>query len=187
MKSFSIFFLIPVLLMIVSIGNQGHAQQLDDYEYTGDENLLDNTVESEIQFNGYTNYWHDTYRNWYRYGNLFKMSVPNVEKTLAQSRFDISEELGLPGLTLQEGFFNGLMASAYELLDQPSMDELGSAIQKGNVLVLTDPASEAGKKLLGKSPGNDPWRNKLKSYQFEDPNLVDVQAFYLDKGERRSL
>ena len=137
-----------------------HAQSLEDFSYQGAFQPLDNTVQSEIQFNGYTNYWHDTYREWYRYGNLFKMSIPDVEKTLVQSRFDIAEELGLPGLSVQEGFMNALVEAPFEVLDQPSIASLNESIKKGNVLVLVAPKSETAKTLLKNVPPIDPWREK---------------------------
>jgi len=165
--------------------NLSTAQNIDVFSYQGSFEPMDNTVHSQIQFNGYTNYWHDTYRDWYRYGNLFKMSIPNVEKNLVQSRYDMAEELGLPGLTMQEGFMDALIKAPFELLDQPSIEDVNAALKKGNVLVLTDPGSETGKKLLDKAPKQDPWRAKLKSYQFGAVDLKDIQAFYLSNQQKK--
>ena len=78
-------------------------QYFDDYRYDISQGQpLQNVVKSEVGFNGYTNYWHDTYSNWYRYGNLYKMAIPDVEKTIMQSKVDIAEEVGIPGLIMQE-------------------------------------------------------------------------------------
>ena len=49
----------------------------------------ENAVTDHFQFNGYTNYWHDIYRDWIRYGNLFKIAVPKVDYTIAQSKIDV--------------------------------------------------------------------------------------------------
>ena len=85
-------------------------QNLDGYKYKGSFNPEDHAVTTRFQFNGYTNYWHDIYREWIRYGNLFKIAVPNVEYTIAQSKVDIADDMKIPGLSLQEGFMNDLLA-----------------------------------------------------------------------------
>ena len=115
---------------------------------------IENAVKNEFQFNGYTNYWHDTYREWYRYGNLFKMAIPNVEKTIMQSKVDVAEDMGIPGLIMQEGFLSGLLSAPYDLLDQPGKEQLESALSDGNVLALVDPGSETGQSLVAKLPGD---------------------------------
>lgn len=76
------------------------AHGLDDYKYNNTFHPSENTVSNTIQFNGYTNQWQDIYREWYHYGNLFKISTPNVEYTIAQSKVDIAEELQLAGFIL---------------------------------------------------------------------------------------
>jgi hypothetical protein len=40
----------------------------------------------------------------FRYGNLYKIRIPDVEKKIVQSRIDIAEDIKLPGLWMQEGF-----------------------------------------------------------------------------------
>lgn len=81
---------------------------------------MKNIVRNEFQFNRYTNYWHDIYREWIRYGNLFKIAIPNVEYTIAQSKIDIADDMKIPGLSLQKGFLNNLLNGQYVLLDQPA-------------------------------------------------------------------
>ena len=87
------------------------AQKLDDFKYDGDETqALNSAVQSEYQFNGYTNHWQDTYSKWYRYGNLYKMALSDVEKTIMQTKVDVAEDLGIPGLVMQERFMSELLA-----------------------------------------------------------------------------
>jgi hypothetical protein len=151
----------------------------------GQERPIENAVRNEFQFNGYTNYWHDTYREWYRYGNLFKMAIPNVEKTIMQSKVDVAEDLGIPGLIMQEGFLSGLLSGSYDLLDQPGREQLESALSKGNVLVFVDPGSETGQSLVAKLPAEIPWPERLQSHQYGAVDLKRADAFYLENGDRK--
>ncbi len=155
------------------------------YNVLGQEQPIENAVRNDFQFNGYTNYWHDTYREWYRYGNLFKMAIPNVEKTIMQSKVDIAEDLGIPGLIMQEGFLSGLLSGPYDLLDQPGREQLESALSTGNVLVFVDPGSETGKSLMAKLPAEVPWPVRLQSHQYGAVDLKRADAFYLENGDRK--
>ncbi len=78
------------------------AQKLSDFNYLQTDPMI-KPVKNLEQFNGYTKYWHNNYSEWFRYGNLFKIGQTDVEKTILQSKLDIAEELGLPGLLMQEG------------------------------------------------------------------------------------
>ena len=77
---------IPTLLLIFGLSSVIlKAQELDEFKFHGvDFTPLNNVVRNEFQFNGFTNYWHDTYTHWYGYGNLFKMAIPDVEKNILQ-------------------------------------------------------------------------------------------------------
>ncbi|MCK5470989.1 MAG: hypothetical protein KAI99_20845, partial [Cyclobacteriaceae bacterium] len=97
-----------IFLSLIFFGLLASAQNLDDFKYSGPGKHVENPVINDFQFNGYTNYWHDTYSTWYRYGNLYKMAVPNVEKSILQSKVDIAEDMGIPGFTMCEGFLSGL-------------------------------------------------------------------------------
>lgn len=66
-------------------------------------------VASAAQFNGYTNYWHDEYTSAYRYGSLFKLVQLDVEKTIAQTKVNVAEDLRLNGLDMEEGFMDFLL------------------------------------------------------------------------------
>ncbi|KPL11004.1 MAG: hypothetical protein AMS26_20945, partial [Bacteroides sp. SM23_62] len=151
----------------------------------GQESPMDNAVRNEFQFNGYTNYWHDTYSEWYRYGNLFKIAIPNVEKTIMQSKVDVAADMGIPGLIMQEGFLNGLLSEPYDLLDQPDRAQLENTLGSGNALVLVDPGSALGQTLVSRLPAEVPFPEKLKSHQYGAVDLKRVNAFYLENGERK--
>ena len=83
-----------MVLFLLSTNCFVYGQKIEDYTYDkGQLTPADNVIRSEFQFNGYTNYWHDTYHEWQRYGNLFKMALPQVEETILQSKVDIAEDL----------------------------------------------------------------------------------------------
>jgi hypothetical protein len=162
------------------------AQKIDDWEYRNITDIQKNIIRSEFQFNGYTNYWHDIYREWIYYGNLFKTAVPNIESTIVQSKVDVAEDLGISGLYLQEGFFNGLIASAYTTLDQPSVQHVEEALANGNVLVLVDSDSETGQRLSKKfRTPHTTIKEKLKSHQYNAKSFVEVNAFILENGDKK--
>jgi len=174
-----------ILLYVISYGIVS-GQNLNDFNYNADETeVLESVVQSKYQFNGYTNYWHDSYSNWIRYGNLFKMSSPDVAKTVLQSKVDVAEDMGLPGLLIQEGFVKGLLSEEYSEMEQPGLPELEDALSNGNVLVFIDPASEAGKLLTKKLPNDFNWPLRLKSHQYGASDLNRIDAFYLENGGRK--
>ena len=185
MKTFLRKHHLLTVVLSVLLGITASSQNLDGYKYNGSFNPSANAVTTHFQFNGYTNYWHDIYRDWISYGNLFKMAVPNVEYTIAQSKVDIADDMKMPGLSLQEGFINELFAGQYTVLDEPSLQKLNESSASGNVLVLIDTESETGKLLTGKLPKEDLWKEKLKSHQFNAKDFTEVNAFILDNGSRK--
>ncbi len=161
-------------------------QSLSDFTYNGNQGPpLQNAVTTDVQFNGYTNHWQNTYNHWIRYGNLFKMAPPDVEKTIMQSKIDIAEDMGIPGLIMQEGFLNGLLQEAFTTLEQPDPELLQRSLSQGNVLVFLDPGSSAGKMVTSLVPDNDRWQSALNSYQYGADNLQMADAFVLEKGDKR--
>jgi len=172
-------------LLLALLSSVAYAQNLDDYKYKGSFHPDENAVTTNFQFNGYTNYWHDIYREYIHYGNLFKIAIPNVDYTIAQSKVDIADDMKIPGLSVQEGFMNDLLTGQYVLLDQPTLQKLGEEAGSNNVLVLTDPDTETGKKLAGKLPKDDGWKEKLKSHQYGAKDFTEVNAFYLENGTRK--
>jgi hypothetical protein len=172
-----------VLSVLLSI--TAYSQNLDGYKYNGSFNPAENAVTTDFRFNGYTNYWHDIYRDWISYGNLFKIAVPKVDYTIAQSKVDIADDMKIPGLSLQEGFINELFTVQYTVLDEPVLQKLSESAASSNVLALVDTESETGKLLTAKVPKEDLWKEKLKSHQFNARDFTEVEAFYLDNGNRK--
>jgi hypothetical protein len=172
-------------LVLAFIGVSVKAQNIDEFKYSGSLNPEENIIKNYFQFNGYTNYWHDIRSEWISYGNLFKIAVPDIEYTVAQSRIDLADDMNIPGLSFQEGFFYWLCKVRYAVLDQPSVQNLAEKASGSDILVLVDPDSETGKKLTGKLSRADPWKEKLKSHQFNAKDFTAVNAFYLEDGTRK--
>jgi hypothetical protein len=180
---FKFFCLLPAFIPVL-FNNILSAQNLEGYRFYGTFNPDENSVLTNFQFNGYTDYWHDIYRHNIRYGNLFKIAIPDLDITIAQSKVDIAEDIMIPGLSLQEGFISNLFNGQYVLLDQPSLQKLVESTVNNNVLVLVDPDSDAGKKLVDKLPKENSWKEKLKSHQFGARDFIEVNAFYLKNGTK---
>lgn len=162
-----------------------HAQSLAGFQYKGSFQPQENTIHNNVQFNGYTTYWHDDYRQWYRYGNLFKMSAPDPMLTIMQSKRDVAEEMQVPGLQMQEGFMNGLISESYKTKEAPSLKDLEAQINTTNVLAYIDPQSETGKTLLEKFIPDSSWRLQMKSHQYGAADFKEIDAFYLENGKRK--
>jgi hypothetical protein len=178
-----LFSATAILFLLVLFG-QARAQGLDEYRFRGNVDTDQHSIANDFRFNGYTNYWHDLYRNWIRHGNLFKLTVPDVPLTIAQGKVDIASDIGISGLELQEGFVQGLLSAPYALLDQPSLSQIAGSSSSGNILVLVSPDSDAGKKLLEKLP-EDSRRARLSSHQFSAVAFIPVKAFVLESGSRK--
>jgi hypothetical protein len=174
-----------LLLLMLPAWFQVHAQKLDQYRYTGSPGVPENSISEKIRFNGYTDYWHDSYHEWYRYGNLFKIEVPDVRLTIAQNKVNMAAELGIPGLAMQEGFISGLLGAPFTRLKEPSVREIENGIKEGNLLVYTTPGSPAGEKLLTLAGSVNPWKKELSSHQYEASDYYLVDAFYLENGSSR--
>ena len=178
MKQFLIFSITLCFFMGCS-----SKTSLDSF-HLKDENHGKNAIANQFVFNGYTNYWQNTYSQQYRYGNLFRINLPDLEKTILQSKVDIAENMGITGLQMQEGFFNELAASAYTVLEHPSVEELQNALGAANhVIVFADPASETGKKL---QPKNKRAPSSLNSHQKKAADYSVVEAFVL-KNRKKTL
>ena len=179
-KHFTLNALLPVLFSSIT-----YSQNLEDFKYNGSFNPDENRVNTNFQFNGYTNYWHNIYRDQIRYGNLFKSTIPDVQYTIAQSKLDIADDMNIQGLCMQEGFMNNLLNDQYILLDQPTVQKVNETSSGSNVLVLTDPGTEAGKKLTDKLPKENEWKEKLKSHQYGSKDFTEVNVFYIENGSKR--
>jgi hypothetical protein len=137
------------------------------------------------EFSGYTNYWHSISWEWRQHANLFQLSLPRVDRAIAQAKVDVAEELGVPGLLMQEGFLAGLIGSSAAELDGPSAEEAAGRLAGSDLLVFADPASGFGAQLARKIPADADWRRNLNSHQLSAAGLADVQAFVLAKEDRR--
>ncbi|MCY1723285.1 hypothetical protein OU798_23245 [Prolixibacteraceae bacterium Z1-6] len=173
-----------VLLITLSGISFSFGQSLPDFEVE-DSKKTTGTIEREIQFNGYTNHWQNNYTNWYRYGNLFKIAAPDIQKTILQSKVDAADDLKIPDLLMQEGFLFELFAHLYTSLDNPTLTELENELLKGDVLVLINSTSELGKQLESKAESIFLWAEKLQSYQFGAVDYEKIKAFYLVNGNHR--
>jgi hypothetical protein len=175
---------LPAVLLLVASTSLSHGQQLDDFTYVGAGDTVNYIVKDGIQFNGYTNYWHNTYHKWIRTGNLNKMAIDNVEHVILQSKVDVADEMGVPGLIMQEGFIHGLLAAPFRTLEQPGREELEGQLENGNVLVFLDAASSLGKELTKGLSERIVWPEKLMSHQYGAVDLKRLDAFYLQKADR---
>ena len=170
-----------LILLIVSVTNT-FAQELGNFRYKEFSTSSSNPVVIDKQFNGYTDHWQNNYKKWYRTGNLLKISAADVEAEILQSKIDIAQDMGVPGLIMQEGFFQNLNSNIYQELHQPEESELMSALQKGNVLVYVNPISKLGKKLTAGIDEKIQKFEKLGSYQWKAENLERMDAFIMENN-----
>ena len=154
------------------------SQSIQDYTLDSESGKANKTSR---QFNGYTNYWHDNYSNWHRYGNLFKIASPDIEKTILQSKINSADELGLSGLNMQEGFIKGLLSESYTTLNQPTLKEVETIIGSQNLLIYIAPESEVGTQLINKTP-NIERRVNLNSHHDFAKDFREINAFFLQNG-----
>ena len=173
---------------LITVSSLSFIDAQDVNDITGDftENQIKkNAVCDTFQFNGYTNHWQDVYRDWYRYGGLFKTSVDDVEKNILQSKVDVSEDLGSPGLLMQEGFMTGLISDPYQEMNDPEEADMTAALGSGNVLVFVNAGTELGRKLDAALPQDFCWPPQLGSHQYGAENLKRINAYLLEKGNRK--
>jgi hypothetical protein len=136
-------------------------------------------IKSSTRFNGYTNYWHDDYKDVYRYGNLFKMAHPDVAKTIAQTKLNVADDIGLSGLDMQEGFLDFILRNDCQVVSrQPK-----SAWPTGKPLLLVlDPSSAEAKSFTYKTG----WREQLGPHQLNAVNFTDTKAFVANAGSAKA-
>jgi hypothetical protein len=173
-----LLFKITVFVAAIFIHSTTFGQGLSGFNVKSIDSEKSVITQTE-HFNGYTNHWQDNYTELHRYGNMFKMGMPELEPTVLQSKVDIAEDMGIPGLLMQEGFISTLFSHSYKTVKYPSADELGKIIGEGNTLVITDPSSEAGKLLENKALHVFEWKNRIHSHQFDAIDYEEVKAFYL--------
>ncbi len=174
-----------VILVFTFLNTGLIAQNIEAFTFHGKGNNEQVYTENSFQFNGYTNYWHDVRDRWIRYGNLFKIALPDAEYTISQSRVDIADDVQIPGLTVEEGFMYNLLKSKYISLDDPSLTELVKAAAVSDVLVFTNDTSSTGRILLAKLPSRKKQKEILKSHQFNAVDFTMVNVYYLENGNRK--
>jgi hypothetical protein len=174
-----------ILIVFSFMMSDATSQNLDGYKYTGTFQPDKNMVVNQFQFNGYTNYWHNVFKEEIRYGNLFKIVNPRMDYTIAQNKIDMATEFGVPGLAMQEGFMYSLLKDQYTFLDLPSVQKINESLANGNIIITADPATEAGKTLVSKLPTDYIWKDKLKSYQFDAKDYAETDVFYIENNNKK--
>jgi hypothetical protein len=185
MKKFLSYCVMLIIALSGLYDSLVFSQKLEDFNYSSSIQFDKNTISNKFQFNGYTDHWQDKYSEWIRYANLFKIAIPDIDYTIAQSKVDVAEDLGINGLSMEEGFIDGLLRESFTFMDNPSIKQLEESLKKNNVLVLTDPVSETGKKLIEKIAGIPSLKETLKSHQYYSEDFIEVNAFMLENNERK--
>jgi hypothetical protein len=145
------------------------------------------SIEHPGRFSGYTNYWQTIAWSWRQHGNLFLIGQPDAERAVAQNKADIAEELGLPGLVLDEGFLDAWLRSRFPPveLEEPGKEALSRALEKRDALVWAAPSSPLGMRLLAKAPELPGARAAFGSHQSRAAGYRRIAAFVLADGKRR--
>jgi len=136
------------------------------------------------RFSGYTNYWQTMAWSWHQHGNLFLIGQPDVGMAIDQNKADMAEEMGVPGLVLDEGFLDAWLRSDPAEFEDPTPETLDQALGRGDVLAWVKPSSPLGMKLLAKAPGLAGNRAALGSYQAGAADYRELIAFALNDGKR---
>lgn len=141
-------------------------------------------ISSGFTFNGYTNHWQNVYQQQYRYGNLYRINMPDLEKEIAQSRMDIAAKLGLPGLRMQEGFLNGLIQNKHFTLNNPDAKEISKTLKSSQtVLIFAEEGSEAADLFKAKRPEPE---KRVSGYQAKADDFTVLDAFIL-KDRKKTI
>ena len=183
--------LAPVLLTIVAFGATVPAAAQGPVPFDKFKRVSGPTadptapVEYQGHFSGYTNYWQSIAWRWEQYGNLFLIGQPDVRRAIDQNKADIAEELGLPGLVLDEGFLEAWLGSKAPELEDPDAGTLGAALDKGDVLAWIKPGTGLGADLLGRARFPEGTRDVQASHQARARDFREVFAFVLSDGARR--
>jgi len=139
------------------------------------------------RFSGYTNYWQTLAWSWRQHGNLFLIGQPDVAAAIAQNKADIAEELGLPGLVMDEGFLEAWLGTRTAELEDPGEEALRQALAKGDVFVWARPSTPLGVRLQTKAPGLSLAGAPAGSHQSRASSYRELIAFVLADGKRRLL
>jgi hypothetical protein len=142
----------------------------------------------EGRFSGYTNYWQTIAWRWRQRGNLFLIGQPDIREAISQNSAAIAEELGLPGLSLDEGFLDAWLRSDPTDIQDPDAGALRRALDRGDALVWLDPSSQLGRALFLKA-GMDteyvPSDADKVPHQYRSSNFRLINTLVLSDGIRR--
>jgi hypothetical protein len=178
-------FLLAALAAVPKLAGSGTGQVLDRFVRPGGAAPAPPPVVHPGRFSGYTNHWQTTAWSWHQYGNLFLIGRPDVAAAIAQNKADIAEELGLPGLTLDEGFLAAWLGIRAAELEDPGEESLALALAERDVLVWVNPASALGVKLRAKASGLSPAGAPAGSHQSRAAGYREISAFVLADGQRK--
>ena len=153
--------------------------------FCGYKTAADNSwskIGNVFDFNGYLDHWGSMYQHRYRYGNLLKFNITDIDKEILQTKLDIADQLGLTGLQMQEGFMNGILTNECNVAEFPSADEFKKASRESkNLLAFVERGSELGEKLSALAPKVE----NIGSYQRNSRSFSPIDAFVLEKGSRK--
>ncbi|MGP1476617.1 MAG: hypothetical protein ACTTJK_04020 [Phocaeicola sp.] len=170
----------PLILLAALLLTGCSGSFLDRFKNTEMESIK--AVENDFTFSGYTDHWQNIYSRQYRYGNLYRINIPDLEKSILQSKVDVAESLGIPGLQMQEGFVNGLVRVNYAILENPTVDQLKDAFNStADILAFVERTSETGKMLSEKDPMKV---CSLHNYQSKAKDFSTLSAFVLQNGKK---
>ncbi len=181
LKKALLFSCVLIVSFVISVSGQS----LDQWQFTSPLNLKENTVTVKDQFNGYTTHWTNEYWKWIQYGNLFQMNIPDVDNYIMQKKLNITEELGILGFWMEEGFLSGLLYEKFIVLENPSFQMISEYYGNENLLIYINSELPLGIELEAKLPSDDKWKNILKSYQYQSGEYKSVKAFYLENGTKK--
>ena len=142
-------------------------------------------VARDGSFSGYTNYWQNIGWRWVSHGNLFVLGQPDVGRAVAQNKADMAEELGLPGLVVDEGFLDAWLDDLPAELEDPDAEALAAALGSRPVLAWIKPSSPLGARVLALAPGLAGARAAAGSYQARAAGYREIVAVLLADGKRR--
>jgi hypothetical protein len=164
---------------------RGRGMGLDRFKLPAAAGLTVPAITTSGEFSGYTNYWHSISYQWSQYGNLYLISQPDVPRSIVQSKIDIAEEIGIPGLFMDEGFLDAWLKASVREFDDPNPEALEKFLDGGDALVWVKPSDALGARLLAMLPDATRGREALRSHQRNARDYHEVRAFCLESGGRR--
>ncbi len=177
--------LLATFAALASLLGSKTGQTLDQFVRLSGTSPIPSSVILPGRFSGYTNHWQTMAWSWHQHGNLFLIGQPDVPAAIAQNKADIAEEMGLPGLIMDEGFLAAWLERGATPMWEPEEDSLWRALRGGDVLVYDRPSRPLGAKLLAKAPGLLGAGATARSHQAKTSSFREIVAFVLGDGERR--